>query len=535
MPASLEDGFRIGEFDIFPLQGRIAGPDAETRVQPKIADVLLHLAATPGEVVAREVLHDKVWGNVIVTDDALNRCISELRRMLGDKRGQVKYIETVPKRGYRLLAKVEPLSDGKIAADTNNSDSGTDNKPPQLDSAIATIAVLPFENLTPESPNAFLADAIPTALHCGLARLNRIRVTSRRTSFALRDSDSPASELGAKLGAQYIVSGSVAEAGSRIRVIAEVDDAEAGVLLWSQRYEVDSDDVLAFEQQLTEAVVGAFGGQRLRAEISHAQEAPASKLDAWGMVQKARGYLVGYKASALEEARQLVADAAAKDPDYAFAHAMHALLIAENVINGLSNDQVADSAAAISAANKALKLAPTDPAVLRTSGCALAYCGDYTQALQILRRAVKAAPFDLGAWGYMGWPLAATGNSADIDELLDICKRLLETESSHPGTPYWQYHKSVALAGKGDWEAALEPLETCLATQPEFTHGLMHYANVLGELGRNNDAAAAVARAVDANSALTTESYAAIIEQLTDQVNVREQRTSGLRRAGLLA
>jgi DNA-binding winged helix-turn-helix (wHTH) protein/tetratricopeptide (TPR) repeat protein len=532
MNAALEDGFRIGEFDIFPLQGRIAGPESETRVQPKIADVLLHLASTPGEVVSREELHDKVWGNVIVTDDALNRCISELRRKLGDKGKPAKYIETVPKRGYRLLAEITPLS---AEQKWNSEDQpNADNRPPRLETAIATIAVMPFENLTPDSTNAFLADAIPTALHCGLARLNRIRVSSRRSSFALRDSEAPASELGAILGAQYIVSGSVAEAGKRIRVIAEVDDAEAGVLLWSHRYEVASNDVLSFEEQLTEAVVGAFGGQRLRSEISHAQEAPASKLDAWGMVQKARAYLVGYQTSALKEARLLVADAADKDPDYAFAHAMNALLIAENVINGLSDDPAADSSAAHVAATRALKLAPTDPSVLRTSGCALAYCGDYTEALKILRRAVKAAPFDLGAWGYMGWPLMASGANADIDELLGICDRLLDTASSHPGAPYWEYHKSVALACKGEWEAALEPLETCLATQPEFTHGLLHYANVLGELGRNEDAKLAVEKSLDANDALTTECYARIIDQLTDQVNVREQRTCGLRKAGLL-
>ena len=103
MAASLEQGFQVGDYDVLPLQGRIIGPDDEAHVQPKIIDVLICLAEANSDIVSREELHNKVWGNVIVTDDALNRCISELRRVFGDKRNQIKYIETVPKRGYRRI------------------------------------------------------------------------------------------------------------------------------------------------------------------------------------------------------------------------------------------------------------------------------------------------------------------------------------------------------------------------------------------------------------------------------------------------
>ena len=229
-----------------------------------------------------------------------------------------------------------------------------------------------------------------------------------------------------------------------------------------------------------------------------------------------------------------MAEAVAKDPGYALAQSMHALLIAENVINGLSEHSDAELAEAHKAATLALRLAPRDPAVLGTSGCALAYCVDYRKALESLRHAVKAAPFDLGAWGYMGWPLAATGSKADIEELLKITERLILSAPSHPGVPYWQYHRSVALASTGDYAGAIDAIEACLAEQPEFAIGLMHYANVLGEAGRIEDAISAVSKALQANSALTVQRYAEIIGQLTDQKNVREQRLAGLRKAELL-
>ena len=155
--SDLSTGFRIGDYVVNPLQGRISSPDGDTHVQPKIIDVLICLAQAAGDVVSREDLHSQVWGNVIVTDDALNRCISELRRVFAEKRRKLKYIETVPKRGYRLIAQLELTPDHPEPASAEQ-DSG----PPALDTAISTVAVVPFQNHTPDSPHAFHAEAIPS-------------------------------------------------------------------------------------------------------------------------------------------------------------------------------------------------------------------------------------------------------------------------------------------------------------------------------------------------------------------------------------
>jgi DNA-binding winged helix-turn-helix (wHTH) protein/tetratricopeptide (TPR) repeat protein len=536
VPGALQSGFRIGDFDVYPQDSRIAGPSGDIRVQPKLIDVLLCLAEKAGKTVSRLDLHKRVWGDVIVTDDALNRCISELRRILGDKRGTERYIETLPKRGYRLLQEVaHPGGNPEaIISDVTNDVTKPGRQPPIIDGAIATVAVLPFESLTPDSANAFLATALPTAVHCGLTRLNRVRVASRRLSFALPNNPNPVDDHRKILEAQYIVSGSVAEASGRIRVIAEVEDVTSATLLWSQRYEVDSQDVLAFEQHLTETIIAAFGGQRLKTEIRQAQHAPASQLGAWGLVQRARAYLLGYKTDALERARKLTDEATTLDPGYAFAQAMHALVVAENVMNGLSGNPQADYAIAREAAQRALHLAPTDPAVLRASGCAMAYCGDYEASLETLRHATQSAPYDFGAWGYLGWPLAATGKTADIHELLGICARLLELAPRHPGVPYWHYHKSVALAASGDTAAALEAVKRSVFEQPEFALGLWQYANLLGELDRPKDAAKITRQATAINGRLDARRYADIINKLSDQQPVRDFRLDGLLKAGII-
>jgi adenylate cyclase len=524
----LGGSFRIGEFVVQPAQGRIEGPAGETRLQPKIIDVLLCLAAAPGEVVSRQAIHEAVWGNIVVTDDALNRCISELRQAMP---GPAKYIETVPKRGYRLVAPVEPIAENDAARVT---DAPAVPRLPQWDPAVATVAVLPFECITPGLPHAFVAEGLPMAVHASLAALDRVRVASRRAYLALDAMDAASKEAEAKSpDAQYTISGNVAEANGRLRVIVEVDDVDGGVLLWSKRFEVDTHDVLAFERQLTEAVVGAFGGVRLRAEIDRTRLSQASSLTTWELVQRARAYLVKYRSGALREGRELLAEAARKDPDYAIAHAMHGLVVAEHALNALSVDANSDRKEALEAVRRALALAPSDPAVLRCAGCAQTYCGDYAAGARTLRRALQLAPNDFGSWGYLCWPLSCSGRAEDLVELKSICDRLLDLAPSHPGAPYWHYHRAVAFAIAADYEAALAPIEACLASQPEFLLGLMHHANVLGLLGRDEDAAAAADRARAANEAMTVDRYVEIVEHLSDQPEVVARRTAGLpRRTG---
>src|SRR5512138_64634 len=103
----LEAGFRLGHCLIEPRQNRIVRGDADVRVEPRVMDVLVCLAERAGEVVARDTLNEQVWGNVVVTDQALTNCISELRQHLGDDRAANRIIETIPKRGYRLTAPVQ--------------------------------------------------------------------------------------------------------------------------------------------------------------------------------------------------------------------------------------------------------------------------------------------------------------------------------------------------------------------------------------------------------------------------------------------
>ena len=109
MDSSLKHGFRLGAYRVDPLSGEVAGPDGVKHVQPKVMDVLLCLVEHGGKLVERDAIVDRVWGRA-TSEEALTRCISELRGALGDDRGTPRYIQTLPKRGYRLLEPIVPLA-----------------------------------------------------------------------------------------------------------------------------------------------------------------------------------------------------------------------------------------------------------------------------------------------------------------------------------------------------------------------------------------------------------------------------------------
>jgi len=542
MDQRLRHGFRLGAFDVEPLAGRISGPDGAQHVQPKVMDVLLFLAAHEGQVVERDALLQQVWRRV-TSEEVLTRCISELRRALGDDRGTPTYIQTVPKRGYRLVGTVvvsvdeaAPPAEAAGAAPQTPAAAVPAMPaagPPPLAAAIASVAVLPFETHSADPNQAFLGDAFAAELHGTLARVDRLRVASRRAAFAFKDPGTGLDEIGKRLNVDYVISGSLRCAGTALRVFAELSDARDNTQLWAQSYDRKNEDLLNVERDVAEAIVSSFTTLKLRAETSGARRQASVNLDAWGLVQKARAFVLDYTAEGLAEAIEPLERAIELDRDYPAAHATLASLLVERLVNGLSEDAAADERAAVAAATKALTLAPEDPFILKLVGLAFSYVGEQRKALGCLRKAVGHAPFDFGAWGYLGWPLTATGEVKDLAELRGVLERLLAMEPQHPGAAFWLYHRSVADACEGDFAAARRSAEAAVELRPRLALAWMHYANVLGHEGDKAQARAALAQCQKINAALTPRHFESLVKKIAASTVV-EPRVGGLKKIGAL-
>jgi adenylate cyclase len=406
--------------------------------------------------------------------------------------------------------------------------------PPTIDEAVASVAVLPFEDLSPSGEQAVLAKGIATEIHCTLNRMHRIRVAPRRSSFGLADGDAAIEEIAQALNVRYILSGSLMLYDNSIRVISELDDAIEGSQIWSGKYERDFDDLLAVQAEIAEEIVAAFGGERQRAEIQRAQTIPTENLDAWSLVQRARLYILNYGQRSLDEAESLLVKSIELDPDYAAAHAALGSVLAERILNGYSDDPEGGCNRAIEAIQCARTLASHDAFVLKMSGMVWATCGDPEESIRSLRASVELAPFDFGAWGYLGWPLVARGTVEDLEEVHKVIDRLLKLAPEHSGVPYWLYHKSVAYVCQDELEQAAEFTGQALDKDGELSWIRMHHANLLGLMGQHKDAELSAGRAAQINSAMTPEHYAARVRAMGGSAETMHKRIDGLVAASLL-
>jgi adenylate cyclase len=407
---------------------------------------------------------------------------------------------------------------------------------PRVDSAVAAVAVMPFENLTPNTPHAYLADAIPIELQSLLSRVHDLRVVSRKSAVARSAARSDLRTIARNLSVQYVISGSVAEFGERLQINIQLDDAVDDTLLWSERYDVAAKDVERLQREISEKVVATFGGERMRVDIRRANEAATADATAWQLVQKARSYLIDYTPSAFASSIEMLQRAVELDPKYAVAYAALGQTMAEKTLSAFSADAAADRRAAVDTVARAEQLAPRDPVVLRAAGSVYAYIGSYRHSIELLRRAVKLSPYDLGTWGYLGWPLVATGEASDLKEVHEIVDRLLATSSAqHLGRAYWLFHKSVAYTCAGDCERALAPAEEGTSEVSRgFSIAWLNYANVLGRLGRKDAARTVLEQSLGHNPLMTPAYYVELMGVLTDKPAVVQSRTSGLYAAGLI-
>ena len=261
----LQAGFRIGECLIEPRQNRIVRGEAEVRVEPRVMDVLVCLAEHAGEVVSRETLNQQVWGNVIVTDQAVTNCISELRHHLGDDRTAHRVIETIPKRGYRLTVSPEvlaaqvphaPLVASRWAVAAGVLVVGAFLLGAWWWSRIAaapslsSVAVLRFENAAGDETLDYLALALPDEIATLLTQSEGLAVRP----FGYVDGSNPLASARER-GVDHVVSGRYyLEDNGQLGLAVEAQHVRQERVVWRTRVSVPAGDLLAMRGRITEGV-----------------------------------------------------------------------------------------------------------------------------------------------------------------------------------------------------------------------------------------------------------------------------------------
>jgi adenylate cyclase len=226
--------FRLLDCTVDRALGTIAHPEGATHVEPRVMDVLLALTRSAGDPVSRDEIIKAAWGHLHVTDDALSRCISLLRHALHDNLRKPRYIETIPKRGYRLLARPEDT----VAKPTH-------------------IAVLPFVNLSADAGYQYLANGLTELLITYVSFLPALRVVSRTSSMRYQHSRLRLPEIARELNVTRVVEGSVLASARSVQAVMQLIDPATDTHVLARSYTRDVADVLEIQNELASVMASA--------------------------------------------------------------------------------------------------------------------------------------------------------------------------------------------------------------------------------------------------------------------------------------
>jgi adenylate cyclase len=248
---------RFGCFRFDPDTGRLWADAREVRLTPKSAAVMSLLVAHAGEPVTKKDLFASVWPDTAVSDDALTTCIAELRRALEDDARRPRFIETRHRRGYRFAAPLSPVEEHAPPTPPSWPGMGRGHAPPR---EVATIAVLPFADMSPGRDHEYLCEGLAEEVINALTHVEGLRVAARTASFRFRDLGADVQSVGRQLGVSALLQGSVRKANDRLRVAVQLIEVATGYHRWSKRFDRAFDDVFAMQDEIAESVALSLGG-----------------------------------------------------------------------------------------------------------------------------------------------------------------------------------------------------------------------------------------------------------------------------------
>ena len=342
---------RFGIFELNTATGELRKAGMIVKLRPQAAKVLTMLVRRCGQLVSREELREEVWGRETFVDfeHGLNLCVQQIRAALDDDADTPRYIETLPRRGYRFIMPMGELP--KVVS----VQSSTATVPPSglrfvswraamflivlltigivmavvnpggwrermLDSSrpVRTIAVLPLQNLSGDSAQDYFADGMTEALTTDLARIERLQVISRTSTMQYKAAKKPLPAIARELGADAIVEGSVERSGDHVRITAQLVRATTDRHLWAETYERDLKDILTLQDEIASAIAreieARLGGPRATLLAKAVTVSP----EAYEIYLKANYYFDKFE---LQKSIEYYNEAIKLDPNYAPAYA----------------------------------------------------------------------------------------------------------------------------------------------------------------------------------------------------------------------
>jgi TolB-like protein/DNA-binding winged helix-turn-helix (wHTH) protein/Tfp pilus assembly protein PilF len=511
--------YRFGPYELRPRAREISKLGTKLKLRPQPFQVLKLLAERPGDIVTREELRKLLWSAETFVDfeQGLNTAVKELRALLNDSAENPRYIETVPKLGYRLVAPVEVVSLGEPhlppvhvespAAEIVRSEKGAGRRIWQMPAflrwtAVAGIAVvlltgltgywqrsrepvnaqpaggklmlavLPFENLTGDEGQDYFSDGLTEEMISQLGRIDiqHMGVIARTSVMHYKQSRSPLEQIGRELGVQYVLEGSVRREADKVRISAQLIQMRDHTHLWSRQYDRELSSLLALQSEIAQEITDEIQltlGDHERVAADRKPAASPSSYEAYDVYLKGRYFWNKRTTAGFQQAAEYFQQAIAKDPNYAPAYAgladTFALMSSYSIA---SPNEIMPKARA--AALRALQIDDT-LAEAHTSLALITenYDWDWQTAEKEYRRAIQLDPNYATAHQWYAEYLTWLGRFDDAFRESERARQL-DPLSLIIATDY-----GASLYFSRQYDRAIDEFHTVLAMEPSFPRANM--------------------------------------------------------------
>jgi adenylate cyclase len=513
-----ETPFRVGDWDVDPASGQISHDGNTRKLEPRVMDVLVYLASRPGVVVSREELEASVWSGRVISYDALSSSVQKLRRAFADDARQPRFIETLSKRGYRLVAPVNPTAEAGRKAQFPESSTATPphrsrwiragliavplvmlatlaiwlypgswTEPvdtPDPETAPYSIAVLPFDNLSGDPAQDYFADGMTDDLITGLARIPELFVIARDSSFFYKGQPVDFPAVAKRLNVRYVLHGSIRRAGERVRFNAQLVDTASGSHRWAEHYDGKLNEIFELQETVIHKIYSAMTSSTDSEEQARQRRGETRSPEAYDYFLHGRNRFFLYASrDENRKARELYQKALELDPVFAMAYAMLAWTHAFEAMNGWSEVREDSLAQAQALATHAIALDETLPVAYFVTGLVYRERGEYKKALVEAEKAIAYDPNYANAHVLLATLLYYTGRP---QEGLEKIQKAMQLNPHHPYN--YPFHLGQAYFILGRYQEAIDALEQGLETNPSSERMRVWLAAAYARSGRNEDA-----------------------------------------------
>jgi adenylate cyclase len=273
-----------------------------------------------------------------------------------------------------------------------------------------SIAVLPFQNMSGDPDQEYFADGMVEEITTALSRIRWLFVIARNSSFTYKGQAVDVKQVGRELGVRYVLEGSVRKSGGRVRITAQLIEAETDAHLWAERFDGSLEDVFELQDRVAINVAGVIEPTLQAAEIRRSAERPTNDMTAYDLYLRAYALAFTWERDAIIRALDLLEQAIERDPRYGAALVEAASRHFEMHVNGWSEDPEESRRKGVELTRRALQVAGDDPNVLCKAAYALGYFGEELDvAIALVDRGLELNPSSARGWQWSGWLRAWAG------------------------------------------------------------------------------------------------------------------------------